>query len=333
MGRTTIEVLDKDKDNWNWIKNIRNKHEMSSVSNVVFKLIKTVRELDINKILFLKNLEKFYEYHYFGIKDLSKSLGVDIKITMKMVSTYFGPNFRLLDSKKNPNMKNREKVHKKLIEIGILPRELQIAYNLQEIIKKSNIDIEKYFSPEYVERKIGIENKEILRILFPDPQERQLEIYNYLIYFVQNFFAHNKIESIPCHKCKNQNCPMKKPDYIYFKSGIALDLEDIEGDLVFEIIEHDSGLEEKSNVMACYGAFLSVSIDFLIRDNLRQLEHFFKDDMHFSANVHDFNKFLQILKAQSKKSVIERAYEMEDKEQFEYLYEHVFHNRISGVTS
>ncbi|MHA1584715.1 MAG: hypothetical protein ACTSWL_05640 [Promethearchaeota archaeon] len=330
MNRTTLEVL--DRDDWNWVKDIRNKYEMSSVSKVIFKMIKNFRDLDIYKIIFLKNFEKFFEYHYYGIKELSESLNVDINITMKLISSYFGPNFKLFDSKNNLIIKNKEKIHKKMIEAGILPRELIIAYNLKHIIKKSNFKIDKFYSSGDESRIIGIENKEILEIIFPDKNERQMEIYNSLIYFVQNFFEKNKIEIIPCHNCENSNCPMKKPDYIYYKSGIIIDQEDIEGDLVFEIIKNETGLR-KENILSCYGAFLAISIDFLIRDNLSAIEKFIKDEIYFNEYEEELTKILKILKEKSKETVINSISDNEEKVKFKKLYDETFKERKAGIKS
>lgn len=324
MSRTTIEVLDQDQ--WNWVKNIRNRYELTSVSNVIFRIIKNSRELDVNKILFLKNLEKLFEYHYFGLKDFSRSMDLKINIIMKMVTKYFGPNFMIFDNN-NIILKNKEKIHKKMIETGILPRELRIAYNLKTYIKKSNFNIGKYHNSEKNGIKIGIDNKDIIEILFPDPYERQMEIYNYLIFFVQNFFEKQDIKDIPCHDCEDTNCPMKKPDFIYFKSGISIELEDIEGDLVFDIIKNEGKLENKDDILACYGAFLAISIDLLIRDNLNLIDVFIKDEIYFNDNEKELSKILKILKDESIAAVFHTIEKTKDKEKFRNLYKNTFKNR------
>ena len=76
-----------------------------------------------------------------------------------------------------------------------------------------------------------------------------------------------------CEHC-NANCILQKPDYIYHKSGIDVDLEDLEEDLIASILKQ----KYEARYLPYYGVCLVLAINAVIRDNLNLVKDFLETE-------------------------------------------------------
>lgn len=315
MKKTNLDII--DQDSWNWVKNKKNQYELRSVANFIFKMIDVYRILDIEKILFLLQIEKYFEYNYFDMEELSKAMELKTDKVIKLVDKYLGPRVPLFDLKdENLKIKVIKKIHELMIENRILPRELSIAYNLRHFIDKNQLDMSRYNNFEEKDLgNIGVDNKLILSILFPDAEELRKAIYCEAINFADWFINFEKDLDLECSKC-DKDYFLKKPDYIYYKSGIDVSFDDLKDDLLSEILKQH--FKEKNIVY--YGFCLIIAIDSLIQKNLLMVKNYIEEELYLYKKTEEVLMFINILTRISKNECISF---FNEKEYFEEIYKKI----------
>lgn len=292
MSKTNIDII--DQDDWNWIKSKKNEFQFRSVSNVVFKMIDEYRSMNLERLIFLKLIEKYFEFDYFDMKELSYQLDLNTESIVKQVDKYLDKKIPLFSLDNKEKVKAISKVHRKMMDNGILPRELSIAYKLKQFIDRNKLNIEKYednLENEDIIIRIEANNEIVLSILFPNKEERRKEIYHSTLRVVDWFTNLKDKEFFECNKC-DEDCFIKKPDYIYFKSGIEMLQEDIQEDLITDILKSEFNDE---NVNSYYGFCLALAIDYLIKKNLTMVKNFVEQEIYLFQKPEEFILFINIL--------------------------------------
>lgn len=321
MKKTNLDII--DQDSWNWVKNKKNYFELRSVANFIFKMIDVYRNLNIEKWLFLINLEKYFEYSYYDMEEFSYAMDLQTSKIIKLIDKYVGSNIQLFNLEDEElRKKTIKKIHDLMIENRILPRELSIAYNLRSFIDKNQLDISKYENLEKMEIfDVDVNNEKILLILFPNAEERRKEIYCESINFAESFIKFEEINNFECKEC-DEDCIMKRPDYIYYKSGIDVSYDDLEDDLVSEILKQNF----KEDFIVCYGFCLTMAIASLIRKNLLMVKNFIKNELYIFEKPTEIMIFIDILIKISMKAAKSISRKRE-REHFDEMY-----NRLLELT-
>lgn len=290
MSKTNLDIL--DKDSWNYVKNMKNKYEFRSVADYIFKIINLAKSMKLDKWQFLIAIEKFYEYNFYDIDEFSFELGIKPHNVRKMIRKYFGDDTPLYDVNKTQREKITRKIHELMINSRILPRELSIAYNLKEFIDKNRINISNYqeITREFELKNIKLDNRKILSVLFPDDQERKNEVYSITIDTAESIIRSDKLEDFNCDTCED-DCFVKDPEYIYYKSGITVKNEDLEEDLISDILK----TKFKENFRVWYGLCLVIAINKLIQSNLLMVKDFIEKELYFFKEPAMFLIFIDVL--------------------------------------
>lgn len=294
MNKTNLDIIDPEL--WNWIKDIKNKFEIKTISELVFRIINNYQSYNIEKSIFLSNMEKFLEFEHYSIKNLRQDLGFNINIIATLTDKYIDSKISL---EKPLNQEERSKyirlVHEKMIQNKIIPQEITMSFNIKKYLDSNKLDFDtlnnyvKIIKSQNSDAKsensykLNIDNKEILEILLPNIEDRKREIY-----FESVRFANEIIENgLDCKKCLNcaKNCYLKKPDYIYFKAGIPKSLEDIQADLVFDILK----AKYSENTLLYYGIVLIISINLIIQRQLSLIKDFISSELYLFDKTKDQN--------------------------------------------
>ncbi|MHA1490763.1 MAG: hypothetical protein ACTSRI_14035 [Promethearchaeota archaeon] len=317
MKKTNLDII--DQDSWNWVKNQKNYYDLRSVADFIFKIINEYQKMDVEKWLFLINVEKYFEYSYFDMSEFSYIMELKSDKIVKLVDKYLGSDIPMFNFKnKDLTMKIIRKIHKLMIENRILPRELSIAYNLRNFMDKNQINNSNYENLDESNEIIGMDvnNEKILSILFPDLEERRKEMYSEAINYAEIFIKSKESKDLNCLKCA-EDCFIKRPDYLYYKSGVDISLDDLKDDLVSEILKKDF----KEDYITCYGFCLALTINSLIKKNLLLVKNFIKNELYIFEKPTEITIFIDNLIKISKKEVKSFLKEKELKEYFEEIYE------------
>ena len=300
--KTNLDILDNNI--WNWIKNQKNQYSLRSVSDFIFRELTFSRNMQFNKTIILIYLEKFFEYSHFDIKALTTALQLKADVLIQIIDKEISPDISLFDFE-NSNKKRKivKKIHAQMIENGILPRELRIAYKLRQFLDKNRLDLTKYELQENArsievpldDKGIHLNNKEILAILFSDPEERHKEIYTVASDIADRLVNQDIKLTSQCNECKT-DCMLRKPDFIYYKSGIEVSMDDIEDDLIAETLKGSFA----ENYLVYYGASLVIAIDELIRSNLAMIRDFINQELYVMKDYDQILKLMKILEKGSR---------------------------------
>jgi len=322
MGKTNIDIVDQDL--WNWVKSQKNKFNLRSVSDYIFKILNEYREMNIEKSIFLINIEKYFEYSYFDFKEMSYNLGLNAEQIIKLIDKYLGSDIPLFNIKDDElKAKILKKIHKLMIKNRILPRELSIAYNLRELVEKNHINISNYERDRIdLSEFENLNMEKILSILFSDPEERRREIYGETIRYAEKLAQAEKSKKIKCLDCK-ENCIIKTPDYLYYRTGIDISLSDLEDDLVSDILKESF----KEKYLVCYGLCLAMAIDSIIKRNLLLVRDFIESELYLFNKSKDIIVLIEILIRISEK---EAKSFIKEQEYFEEIYNQLFTSTIES---
>ena len=217
MSKTNLDIL--DQDSWNYVKNMKNKYGFRSVADYIFKIIDLSKSMNLDRWQFLIAIEKFYEYSFYDIDDLSFELGISAHNVRKLIRKYLGDKTPVYDISKTQREKIIRKIHELMIKSRILPRELSIAYNLKDFINQNKIKISNYqeINKEFELKNIRFDNRMILKVLFPDDLERRNEIYSETIEMAESLIKLDKFNDFDLD-----------PLYIatYLNPGDSFEIED-----------------------------------------------------------------------------------------------------------
>ena len=269
--KTNIYI--KDRELWNWVKDRKNQTNMSSISDFIFHILQYSKRQDLETKIFLENIEKYYEYHHFDMDVLSEYLQLPKERIIEKINAELG-KLPMYGTASEEELKYaRKKIHNKMIEHKILPREFSIAYQLKKYLEKA----------VQIEGSKEIPIKELLDLLYPDSKEKTQEVYQYTINYTTDILKETgRIDKkkglleIKCSSCdKIDSCRYNQPELIYLQVGIKLDAEDIKDDLIMDIIRNT----RKSNNFQLYSLFLENSIQSLIKTNYELINEFFAQNI------------------------------------------------------
>jgi len=290
MKKTNLDII--NQESWNWVKHKKNQYNLRSVSNVIFKMIDEYRRFYLEKMVFLIQIEKYYEYSYFDLEEFSITMDLKKDTIIRIMDKYLGSKAPLFDlSDKELKEKTIKKIHDLMFENRILPRELQIAHYLKRFIDKNKLNISDYNIDNFKENNIniGVDNKLILSILFPDTEELRREVYCEAINFADWYIKNSKGE-LKCKQC-DEDCFVKKPDYIYYKSGIDVTYEDLEDDMISDILKQHFG----KHYLVHYGFCLIASIYLIIKRNLFMVRDFIEEELYLFKQSKEVLMFIKVL--------------------------------------
>lgn len=323
MPKTNLEIIDQDL--WNWVKYKKNELKLKSTGDFVFKVLEMYKNEELEQKTFLINIEKYFEYNYFNMKDLSNSMNSNLDYTIKLINKYIGKNVPLFGTEKNEDReKALKKIHELMIENHIIPRELSIAYKIKKYLDNNQIDLAdlKEYIKNNDENKINFDNKLVLNIVYPDIEERRREIYHQTIQ-IANWFVNNKNSYGRCLNCEDEKCPIKNPDFIYFKSGLDTSKDDLENDLIADILKS----HYNKDFLIYYGFSLLFSIDLIIRKQLSMVHTFISEKIYTFEKPELINVFISLIFNISKENVISAV--EKDKEWMSNLYNRISEDNIS----
>ncbi|MBD3253504.1 MAG: hypothetical protein GF383_00345 [Candidatus Lokiarchaeota archaeon] len=245
--------------------------------------------MDLEKWNFLVSMEKYYEYNHFSLDELARTTNLKLEEIGARMGKYLGWGvFLISNDKKYKNLKNKHIgiIHERMIQSRIIPRELSIIYALIELNKEYNLDFRNLDSLH--KKSIQIEIKKILKIMFPEEEERRSEINGETIDLVAKLLDLGLTQS-PCKECE-QECILRSPVQIYHKMGMEVTMEDIEGDLIFKRLKEYF----KEDFMGLYGFCLLSAINQIIKTNFVLVKDFLAGDKNF-ADFSQFENYLDLL--------------------------------------
>lgn len=204
------------------------------------------------------------------------------------------------------NLENKNKVkeiideiHDLMLKNYILPRELLSGRKLLKLISEKKIDFFNNNSIPHTTFDLLMDDfKVILSVIFPRSRERKMEIYCNLIISVEDFLGSNFDFVENCISCK-KGCFLTKPDYIYYRLGIDTSMDDIEGDLPFDILKKNF----KTNFLSFYGYCLFLSILKVIKKNLILIKEYYENKNSLFKFPNDLNKITNMFDFNNKKDL------------------------------
>jgi len=223
---------------------------------------------------------------------LAYKLNISKEMAIRLLEKYVGKKVPLfgMDEAKD-KVKWIKSVHNMMMEASIVPRELSIAYSMRRFIDKNELNLSDYQSEsdEIKINKVNVDNKIILSLLFPDPEDRRKEIYHHAVNLAKTIIESRMV--VPdCIDC-TEDCIIKKPDYIYYKSGIDVTLEDLEEDLIASLLKDRFG----EKYLPFYGFCLILSINAVIRDHLSLVKDFLERELVIPKGHEKIVIFIQML--------------------------------------
>lgn len=260
--KTNITILNSSL--WNWLKERKNPEYSKTISDTMFYIFDVYRKHEIEEKLLLESLEKHFEYSSFTMKDISFALKIPIEELIKKISFLLGDVPLFGSGSKAEKKAAKRKIHMKMVEKNIFPRELQAIIKLKE----------KFLH----DRKLDA--YEMVKTFYASEHERMMEIYNYTIQNVdelldaspefKEFIKH--LENIDETEYKWFN----NPDAIYFKLGLTTTTQEISDDLIMDIVKEHSS----KNFLYIYGVLLEICIKSLAKRNLMDIKEFLEDDLY-----------------------------------------------------
>ncbi len=170
----------------------------------------------------------------------------------------------------------------------------------------------------------NVENQIILSLLFPEPEDCRKEIYHHAVNIAKAIKEYKAVYP-DCEHC-DDDCILKKPNYIYFRSGIDVSLEDLEDDLIASLLKVRFG----ENYKAYYGFCLLVTIFMVIREHLGLVKKFLEKELIIPKESTQILIFIQMLVWVSKSEVrasLDKDYDIKTFVQ-QYLSDEVLYEKI-----
>lgn len=255
--RTNISI--EDKTAWDYVKMRKNQYNSKTISTELFRMINLYKQsqIDIDIVNFLILMEKFYELYSFSLKDVQEELQIGQKTHLDLVKKYLG------DVKVYGNLSEEDisyahrKIHDIMTRFHIQPHEYFLLQKLKTLFEYDDLT----------------DKQNIIAMLYTNIQQRQAEIYNCIIVFLDEALE----------KKKDLNTFGKywgvfskyDPQFMYYKYGIEISKEDYEDDIISDIL-HES--LKASDVYPCYNFLIEFAVSHLIQRNFQLMKDYITQD-------------------------------------------------------
>ena len=262
--RTNISI--ENKQAWDYVKERKNQFNSKTISSELFRMINNYRNslIDIDIANFLILMEKFYEMYSFTVKDVRNELQISQKTFLQMVENYLG------DVKVYGNLSGqdiiyaRNKIHNLMIQFSIQPREYFLLQKLKTLFEYDNLS----------------DKQKIMSILYTDPEIRRLEIYNFIILFLDEILE-KKID-LKIFSEYWKDFTKFETKFLYYKYGIEITKEDYEDDIISDILHEKLNRDE---VFPFYNYLIEFAVSNLIKRNMKFMKEYITQNYLFSEKL------------------------------------------------
>ena len=262
--RTNISIVNKQA--WDYVKKRKNQFNSKTISTELFRMINNYRNspLDIDIANFLILMEKFYEMYSFTVKDVRNELQISQKTFLQMVENYLG------DVKVYGNLSGqdiiyaRNKIHNLMIQFSIQPREYFLLQKLKTLFEYDNLS----------------DKQKIMSILYTNPEIRRLEIYNFIILFLDEILE-KKIDLEIFSEYWKEFIKFETK-FLYYKYGIEITKEDYEDDIISDILRENLNQDE---VFPFYNYLIEFAVSNLIKKNMKFMKEYIAQNYLFSEKL------------------------------------------------
>lgn len=203
---------------------------------------------------------------------LVKNIDLSQQDVIKLINEYVSEDIPLFGTGTINQIANaRKKIHELMVFNDIIPRELSISYKIQNFIQQK--------FPLKIPDEFEIPDDVIFGIFYPDEEEKRMELYTFVSESLLDYVENEKkprFDELKCEECeKSDYCIYKRPDFIYLRAGIKIDLEEIKEDFISNTLKEYT----ESYFLQYYGLFLDISIDKLIQSNLKLIQEFVEKEI------------------------------------------------------
>jgi hypothetical protein len=242
--RTTLFVIDKDV----WINSKAQAERLgySSVSEYIFGLLRSDLGRKVSLQLLLLELERYYELDFYTLELVAEKTALPLRIVISLMNDI---NLPLPEEKTFCNM---QRIHEELAKNKLLPREIQSILNLKKEFEKKD-DL--------------LNNKDMLIALFPNEEERTLEVLTKTRSILMEILEKGNPEKL-CLECEERNnCRARDIKKVFNESSLKYDEEVIANDPVLRQLKD-------CNTERLFGKFVLYSIVEIIKRELQRIDEF-----------------------------------------------------------
>ncbi len=265
MGeRTNISI--ENKQAWDYVKKRKNQFNSKTISLELFRMIDNYRNslIDIDIANFLILMEKFYEMYSFTVKDVRDELQISQKTFLQMVEKYLGDVKVYGNLSEQDIIYARNKIHNLMIQFSIQPREYFLLQKLKTLFEYDNLS----------------DKQKIMSIIYTNPESRRLEIYNFLILFLDEILE-KKID-LEIFSEYWKDFTKFETKFLYYKYGIEISKEDYEDDIISDILRENLNQDE---VFPFYNYLIEFAVSNLIKRNMKFMKDYLTQNYLFSEKL------------------------------------------------
>ncbi len=262
--RTNISI--KNKQAWDYVKKRKNQFNSKTISTELFRMIDNYRNslIDIDIANFLILMEKFYEMYSFTVKDVRHELQISQKMFLQMVEKYLGDVKVYGNLSEQDIIYARNKIHNLMIQFSIQPREYFLLQKLKTLFEYDNLS----------------DKQKIMSIIYTNPENRRLEIYNFIILFLDEILEKKIDLNIFSEYWKDFT--KFEPEFLYYKYGIEISKDDYEDDIISDILRENLNQDE---VFPFYNYLIEFAVSNLIKRNMKFMKEYLTQNYLFSEKL------------------------------------------------
>ncbi len=262
--RTNISI--ENKQAWDYVKKRKNQFNSKTISSELFRMINNYRNslIDIDIANFLILMEKFYEMYSFTVKDVRAELQISQKTFLQMVENYLGDVKVYGNLSRQDIIYARNKIHNLMIQFSIQPREYFLLQKLKTLFEYDNLS----------------DKQKIMSILYTNHEIRRLEIYNFIILFLDEILE-KKID-LKIFSKYWKDFSKFETKFLYYKYGIEITKEDYEDDIISDILHENLNQDE---VFPFYNYLIEFAVSNLIKKNMKFMKEYITQNYLFSEKL------------------------------------------------
>ena len=262
--RTNISI--ENKQAWDYVKKRKNQFNSKTISTELFRMIDNYRNslIDIDIANFLILMEKFYEMYSFTVKDVRHELQISQKMFLQMVEKYLGDVKVYGNLSEQDIIYARNKIHNLMIQFSIQPREYFLLQKLKTLFEYDNLS----------------DKQKIMSIIYTNPENRRLEIYNFIILFLDEILEKKIDLNIFSEYWKDFT--KFEPEFLYYKYGVEISKDDYEDDIISDILRENLNQDE---VFPFYNYLIEFAVSNLIKRNMKFMKEYLTQNYLFSEKL------------------------------------------------
>ena len=262
--RTNISI--ENKQAWDYVKKRKNQFNSKTISSELFRMINNYRNslIDIDIANFLILMEKFYEMYSFTVKDVREELQISQKTFLQMVEKYLGDVKVYGNLSEQDIIYTRNKIHNLMIQFSIQPREYFLLHKLKTLFEYDKLS----------------DKQKIISIIYPNPEIRRLEVYNFIILFLDEILEKKIDLKIFSEYWKDYS--KFEPKFLYYKYEIEISKDDYEDDIISDILHENLNPNE---VFPFYNYLIEFAVSNLIKRNMKFMKEYITQNYIFSEKL------------------------------------------------